>query len=97
MRDDDIRQLFERISKHFGSNVEEGTEDIFAMLVNTTLKYRDQLDAKTGTPLTIGETREALEAFMHVMKKKSFPENLSERAHDLIVIWLEALKERTQH
>lgn len=97
MRDDDIKQLFERISEHFGGRVEDGTEDIFAMLVNTTLKYRDQLDAKTGNPLTIGETREALEAFMHVMKEKKFPKDLSERAHDLIVVWLEALKERTHH
>jgi hypothetical protein len=94
--DNDIRELFDRVSEHF-KDADEGTRAMFSMLVNTALRYRDMLLHSTGKTLTVGETRAALDAFMEVLKTHQIPAELDKRVHDLIVLWLEELKEKVHH
>lgn len=94
--DDDIQALFERVSKHF-ENADEGARGMFGMLVNTALRYRDMLVHSSGEPLTVGETKEALDAFMVVLKTHEIPKDLGQRVHDLVVLWLEEIKEKVHH
>ena len=92
----DIRDLFDRVAEHF-DGADEGIKKMFAMLVSTTLTYRDRLMHSTGHLLTVGETKEALDAFMYVLKTHEIPSNLNKRVHTLIVLWLKELNEKSSH
>lgn len=89
--DSDIKALFDKVSEHFGEE-SEGSRAMFSMLVKTTLNYRDMLVASTGFPLTVDETRRALQVFMEILKTRKFPRVLDKRIKDLVVLWLEELK-----
>ncbi len=92
----DIQQLFDKVADHF-KGADEGARGMFAMLVETTLKYRDTLLHSTGHALTVGETREALTAFMETMQTHEIRKDLPKPLHDLVVLWLEGLKERVHN
>lgn len=92
----DIQALFDRVSEHF-KDADEGTRGMFSMLVGTALKYRDMLVHSTGHALTVGETREALDAFMQVIRTHEIPKDLDGRVHDLVVMWLEQIREKVHH
>ena len=94
--DDDIKMLFERIRDHF-ADADEGSRAMFSMLVSTTLRYRDMLVHSSGSPLTVAEARSALDAFMHTLKAHKLPEGLDRRVHDLVIMWLEGLREKVQN
>lgn len=95
MRDEDIQTIFNGLIDKIGE-VDDGTYQMFELLVRTTLRCRDELHA-VGKTLTVGETQEALDAFIGVMKSKTLPEGLSDHAHQLLVEWLEELKKSRQH
>jgi len=96
MKDDDIAKLFGRLAEHF-KDADDNTHRMFAMLVKTTLKYRDMLMEKTGVPLTVGETQKALDVFMEVIKTHKIPQGLDKNVHDLLILWLEELKTTLHH
>lgn len=95
--DKDIKALFKRVSEHFEGEHSEGLREFFAMLVSTTLRYRDMLAHSSGEPLTVGETRAALDVFMQAVTTHRMQEGLDKRVHDLVVMWLEELKKRAHH
>lgn len=94
--DEDIKALFERVSKHF-AGADEGARGMFSMLVRTALSYRNTLIHSSGKPLTVAETRSALGAFIEVLKGHKVPTGLEKRVHDLVVLWLEELKIRVHN
>jgi len=96
VKDDDIAKLFARLAEHF-KDADDNTHRMFAMLVKTTLRFRDMLIEKTGIPLTVGETQKALDAFMEVLKKRRIPPNLDKNVHDLLILWLEELRTTLHH
>jgi hypothetical protein len=96
IKDDDIEKLFGRIAEHF-KHADERSHQMFRMLVDTTLKFRDEIVKRTGVPLTIGETHKALDIFMEVLKTHKIPPNLDKNVHDLVVIWLEEIKTMLHH
>lgn len=91
--DDDIQRVFDRIAKKF-EGADEGAREIFSMLVSTTLRYRDLLMHSGGKALTVAETKEALDAFMQVMQTRAIPPNLVPRVHDLVIMWLEEIRQK---
>jgi len=103
MEDDntkDISMLFESISEHF-KDADDSMKEMFSMLVDTTLKYRDTLVHSNGIPFTVGETREALDLFMRIIKEHSSDgasieilKSSDKRVKGLVMIWLEKLKDR---
>ncbi len=91
--DRDIEELFERIQDHF-EQVDEKTKDMFDMLIEQTLEFRKKCAEANGHVLTVGETKQALDAFMIVLRVQKIPANLPKPVYDLIIRWLEALKNR---
>ncbi len=89
---EDIQKLFDDMAKKLGMENDDGVKAMFSMLVRGALRYRDHMMASKGVPLTIGETREALDAFMSVMKSHEIPEGLGETVKGLVMTWLEDLK-----
>ncbi len=96
LKDDDIQALFSKIAEHF-NETDEKSHQMFKMLVNTTLKFRDELLAKSGIPLTVGETQKALDMLMEVIKTHKVPPNLDKNIHDLLILWLEEIKVMLHH
>lgn len=92
----DASELFERIKEHY-KDADDDTRDFFSMLVTTSLRYRDMLVHSSGLPLNVGEVRQALDAFMQVLKTHDIPDGLPKRVHGLVVMLLEDLKERIHH
>ncbi len=92
----DIQDLFDRVAEHF-KDADEGARAMFAMLVETALRYRDELERDSEDALNVGETREALDAFMQVLRTQQFPEGLEKRVHDLVMQWLEEIKKQVHH
>jgi len=92
----DVNALFEKIKDHF-KDADDDSHEFFSMLVTTSLNYRDMLVHSGGAPLTVGETRDALDAFMEVMRTHEIPQGLSKRVHDLVIMLLEGLRERLHH
>jgi len=96
MKDDDIAKLFARITEHF-KHADDTAHQMFKILVNTTLSYRDKLMEETGVPLTVGETQKALDVFMKVLKTHKIPAGLDKNIHNLVILWLEEVKVMLHH
>lgn len=94
--DDDIEMLFRRIEHHFADK-DEGAKHMLAMLVRIALSYRDHLVAINEPPLTVGETQQALDAFMVVVKTQQFPAIPEQRIKKLVLLWLEELQRTVHH
>lgn len=93
---DDIEKLFGRIAEHF-KHADEKSHQMFKILVNTTLKFREELIKKTGVPLKVGETQKALGVFMEVLKTHKIPPNLDKNINSLVILWLEEVKVMLHH
>lgn len=91
-----MRALFDRVAEHF-EGADEGARGMFSMLVKTALKYRDILAHSSGEPLTVAETRAALDAFMETFESHRIPPAMDRRVKDLVILWLEELKLRVHH
>lgn len=93
-KEKDVEVFLRNIASRF-EGIDEGVVRMFRMLVEVTLHYRDELE-KNGEILTVQTTKDALDAFMGVMKTHTIPENLPPQAHQLVVHWLEEIK-KTVH
>ena len=89
-KEKDVEVFLRQVAGRF-EGVDEGVVRMFRMLVEVTLRYRDEVE-KNGHILTVQTTKDALDAFMHVMKTHAMPENLSSEAHQLVLYWLEEIK-----
>lgn len=94
--DDDIEMLFRRMENHFTEKGDHATR-VFSMLVEIALSYRDELVADNEPALTVGETQEALDHFMEVVKTQSFPNIAQPRIKKLVMLWLKELPKHVHH
>ena len=94
--EDDIARFFDQVALRLGDQ-DEGIQQMCRLLVETTLAFRDQLRHSRGETLTVGETRDALDTFMEVMKTHRIPEKLPPHVHGLVIMWLEEIKTKVHH
>ena len=93
MHDDDIEQLFERVSSQF-ENVDEDTKKVFHILVNETLSFRDELIKQHQPPLKVEEVAQALNALETVLHSKSKMPDLENRVLVLFSRWVNKLNRK---
>lgn len=96
MDEKELEALFETLAKRYGINPEE-TKQIFTLLVKTTLKYRDLLVQQGEKPLTVTETRQAIDELLLVMQQKKFSSQVSSRIQQLVTLWYDELKVHLYH
>jgi len=92
----DIDEFLRGAVERLGGNVDDGTHRTFKLLVEITLRFRDELHEQ-NLDLTVEQTQAALDAFMQIMKTQKFPEDLVGNAHQLVLRWLEAIKENVHN
>lgn len=91
-----IEELFETLAKRYGVGP-DGSKQIFTLLVKITLKYRDMLVELGEKPLTVEETRQAIDELLMVIQQKRFSPQISSRIEKLLALWLEELKVHLYH
>lgn len=69
-------------------NTSVETIDILTKLIDYTIKFRDELKAKTGEILTVGETRQAVDIYLEAVQTERLRENLVPRIDLLVKYWL---------
>ena len=90
MKTDKLRQLIQEVISQFDVTSEE-SERIFEILVSTTLAYRDVLRAESGTTLTVGETREALNILLEYISSHDLIQTPDEKINHLVRLWVHEL------
>lgn len=93
---DDISIVFEKIRKHFDGKG-ESEHKMFHTLVDTALKYRDELASSGEKPISVDETKKALDGFMKIIVERKFPDDIDDRSKGLVLRWLEELKKHKQN
>ena len=91
MDEQEINRLFEKIKRGY-TQVPEGAEAVFAMLVSTTLEHRDRLKARHGIILTVEDVRVALDWLTQFMALKQMPATNNAVRRELLTTWIKALK-----
>jgi hypothetical protein len=64
---------------------------VVSVLISETTRFRDKLKAETGTVLTVGDTREALNGLEAFMNTGQIPPTLSSEQRSLTQIWIDRL------
>lgn len=81
-----MKRLFERVSRGFGE-LPDDVESVFAMLVSSTLAYRDRLKAELGIILTVDDVRTALDWLQRYLQTNRMPDTENAIRRDLLIIW----------
>jgi hypothetical protein len=65
---------------------------VMNILSEETVKFRDKLKEETGTILTVGDTRAALEGLERHFEGKPLPGELTSEQKALVQIWIDRLE-----
>jgi hypothetical protein len=91
MEENDIERLFLSVAEDAGQATDE-VREVFALLVKTTLKYRDDILASKGITVTVEDVRVALDWLVPAMSSGILPQTDDKLRLDLLKLWLEELK-----
>jgi len=92
MDEKELQNLFESLGKYFGNETTGPSKEVLSRLVKIALKYHDMLEQKNERPLTVGETKKALDELLHVIRQKKFAEETPNRIKRLVTLWFEEIK-----
>jgi replication-associated recombination protein RarA len=90
MQDDDIRLLMQSFGAQILGQHLAATGAV-SVLLTETLRFRDQLLADTGVRLTVGDTREALNALELYLDTRKLPDNLTSEQAALAQLYVDRL------
>jgi len=90
MDESEIHTLFMRVAGQ-ARDLPEDVENVFSILVSSTLRYRDSLKEDLGMVVTVEDVRVALDWLLESMRTKRLPETNNALRLDLLKIWLDEL------
>jgi len=90
MEEDDIERLFLSVSEGT-ENQSSKVKDVFAVLVRSTLQYRDDMLASKGIVITVEDVHMALECFVPFFETGQLPGTTDRIKLDLLRIWKDNL------
>ncbi len=93
MDDDLLKALGAFLDPNGGGGESKDATGAMAALMSETVKFRDELLAKTGYTLTVGDTRAALSALDTVMHSQPAPDDLSDVQRQLLEAWLQRFRD----
>ena len=70
----------------------QNSKRVMNLLSEETVKFRDKLKEDTGTILTVGDTRTALQALEEHLKGGALPRDLTPEQKALVQIWIDRLE-----
>lgn len=90
MDEEDIKNLFQSLTQ--GTTKElKGVQEVFSILVKTTLRYRDALLTAEGTILTVEDVRKTLQWLVPALATGEVPLMCNRVQQELLKMWIEEL------
>ena len=90
MEEDDIERLFLSVAEASENQTTE-LRDVFAVLVRSTLQYRDDMLASKGIIVTVKDVRVTLECLLPFLETGRLPDTTDPIKLDLLKIWKDSL------
>jgi hypothetical protein len=87
MTQDNIKEYLKTVLEN-NKDISPEAIDIFKKLIDYTIKYRDELKAKTGEILTVGETRQAVDIYLEAVETERLRSGLDPKIDRLVKYWL---------
>jgi len=72
---------------------QQAANPVLRMLIDSTLKYRDQLKWEEGRKLTVGDVKIALQALQAALDGQPQPADLTPAQSQLVQVWIKALQD----
>jgi len=72
----------------------EANRKIFSLLIQSTLRYRDEMLSSKGVVVTVGHVRTALGWLVPVLATGNMPETDNKISLGLLDLWMDELKKR---
>lgn len=93
MDEEEIKNLFQGLTQGSSKDL-EGAQEVFSILVKTTLRFRDSLLASEGIVLTVEEVRKTLQWLVPALATGESPQMGNRIRQELLKTWLEKLNPR---
>ncbi|MCP4703022.1 MAG: hypothetical protein GY865_00305 [candidate division Zixibacteria bacterium] len=87
MEQDNIREYFKTILE---KNKEASPEaiDILKKLIDHTIAFRDELKEKADVPLTVEDTKQAIDIYLEAVRTERLRSDLDPKIDSLVKYWL---------
>jgi len=72
----------------------EANRKIFSLLIQSTLRYRDEMLSSKGVVVTVGDVRAALAWLVPVLATGNMPKTDNKISLGLLYLWMDKLKKR---
>jgi hypothetical protein len=89
----DIEKLFLTVAQDPELDT-DANRKIFSLLIQSTLKYRDEMLSSKGIVVTVGDVRAALGWLVPVLATGNMPETDNKISLGLLDLWMDKLKKR---
>lgn len=91
MDKDDIYELFLSVAEQADDQT-DAVREVFSLLVESTLRYRDRMLASRGITVTVEDVRTSLGWLLPSLAAGQVPQTDNELRLDLLKLWLDELK-----
>jgi hypothetical protein len=89
----DIEKLFLTVAQDPALDT-EANRKIFSLLIQSTLRYRDEMLSSKGVVVTVGDVRAALAWLVPVLATGNMPKTDNKISLGLLYLWMDKLKKR---
>lgn len=90
MSSNELQEMFNSIFSD-QNNLSDGEKEIILKLMDSTIKFRDELVRNTGEALSVEETKMALNIYMNAVNTGRIPANIEKKIGSLIKLWFEEI------
>ena len=93
MEDKDIEKLFLTVAQDPALDT-DANRKIFSLLIQSTLRYRDEMLSSKGVVVTVRDVRAALGWLIPALATGNMPETDNKISMGLLDLWMDELKKR---
>jgi hypothetical protein len=90
MSDDSLKMLLQSLGRQLSDAADDPSSTV-AMLLTETIRFRDKLKEESGKVLTVGETRQVLDALDEYLSGRPPSESLTSEQKALLQIYIRRL------
>lgn len=93
MEKGDIEKLFLTVAQDPAMDT-DANRKMFSLLIQSTLRYRDEMLSSKGVVVTVGDVRTALGWLVPVLATGNMPKTDNKISLGLLDLWMDELKKR---
>jgi len=93
LEEKDLEKLFLTVAQDPALDT-DANRKFFSLLIQSTLRYRDEMLSSKGIVVTVGDVRAALGWLVPVLATGNMPETENNISMGLLDLWMDELKKR---